>query len=308
MIDSKPKFWDKKSLSSISLALYPLSLIVLLFSFLSKFKKSKKYDIPIICVGNIYIGGTGKTPICLKLYDFLKNKRKNPAFVKKYYDFLSDEIEILKSKGRVYSEENRVKSIDKLINDGHKVAIVDDGYQDYSFDKKLNILCFNENQWIGNGMVMPSGPLRENISSVKRAHCILINGNQDDKKEKLLLKYNSSLKFFYFTYKILNHEIISNDKIFAFAGIGNPSNFFELLRLNNLNVIGTKCFPDHYKFKSTDIENLIDISKSENATLLTTEKDYFRLDNKFKKLIKHVKITAIPKKEDEFFDFINSYI
>ena len=179
MINYKPKFWDKKSLSIISIALYPFSLITRFFLLITKFKKSKKFNIPVICVGNIYIGGTGKTPICIKLYDFLKNEGMKPAFIKKYYDFLSDEINVLKSRGKVYSVKNRIQSIDKLINDGNNVAIVDDGYQDYSFDRKLNILCFNENQWIGNGMVVPSGPLREKISSVKRANCILINGNQD---------------------------------------------------------------------------------------------------------------------------------
>ena len=63
---------------------------------ITKFKKSKKFNIPVICVGNIYIGGTGKTPICIKLYDFLKNEGMKPAFIKKYYDFLSDEINVLK--------------------------------------------------------------------------------------------------------------------------------------------------------------------------------------------------------------------
>ena len=308
MINYKPKFWDKKSLSIASIALYPFSLITRFFLLITKFKKSKKFNIPVICVGNIYIGGTGKTPICIKLYDFLKNEGMKPAFIKKYYDFLSDEINVLKSRGKVYSDKNRIQSIDKLINDGNNVAIVDDGYQDYSFDRKLNILCFNENQWIGNGMVVPSGPLREKISSVKRANCILINGNQDNQKEKLLLKYNPSLRFFYFTYRMLNLESITNNKVFAFAGIGNPTNFFNLLRANNLNLIGTKSFPDHYKYKRFDLENLIDIAKSKNALLLTTEKDFFRIDKEFQNLFKFVKITATLENEKEFANFIVSNI
>ena len=107
---------------------------------------------------------------------------------------------------------------------------------------------------------------------------------------------------------MLNLESITNNKVFAFAGIGNPTNFFNLLRANNLNLIGTKSFPDHYKYKRFDLENLIDIAKSKNALLLTTEKDFFRIDKEFQNLFKFVKITATLENEKEFANFIVSNI
>ena len=93
-------------------------------------------------------------------------------------------------------------------------------------------------EWDGCAIWSP----KRKISSVKIANCILINGNQDNQKEKLLLKYNPSLNFFILHIECWNLESITNNKVFAFAGIGNPTNFFNLLRANNLNLIGTKRF------------------------------------------------------------------
>ena len=102
--------------------------------------------------------------------------------------------------------------------------------------------------------------------------------------EKIINKFNSKIKIFYNQYKLENLDIIRNKKVLAFAGIGNPLNFFELLKENNVELIETLNFPDHYKFKKRDISNLIKKAKKFNACLVTTEKDYFRLSNEDKKI------------------------
>ena len=114
----KPKFWDDAGLSFWSVILYPFSIIFLLSSLLIKFFKiEKKFPIPIICVGNIYVGGTGKTPLALEIFKIIKSLEKKPGFIKKDYDYLYDEIQMLDKAGKTYSNRNREEAINSLISD-----------------------------------------------------------------------------------------------------------------------------------------------------------------------------------------------
>ena len=243
---NKPKFWDYPRISFWSIILYPLSLLFLLTSLIIKLLKiQKKFPIPIICVGNIYVGGTGKTPLAIEIFKIIKSSGKNPGFVKKGYDYLFDEIKMLEKIGKTYLNKNREEAINLLISFEHNVAILDDGFQDFSIKKDFSIVCFNSKQLIGNGFIIPSGPLREGIKSIKRADCIVINGDRNEKFENKIKKINENIKIFYSKYKIKNLDKFKNKKVVAFAGIGNPSNFFELLEKNNINIIKTHSFPDH---------------------------------------------------------------
>ena len=270
----KPKFWDITELSFWAILLFPISILYLLISFLFKMKPSKKFEIPIICIGNIYIGGTGKTPLAKEIFQITKSLGKNPAFVKKYYDYLEDEINMLQKIGKTFFLNKRKNSIEALIKNGNDLAILDDGFQDLSINKNFNIICFSQKQWIGNGFVIPAGPLREKLSSLKRADCILINGNKDTKIENQIYKKNKSAKIFYSKYKPLDIDRFKEKKICAFAGIGNPSNFFELLKENNLNLVNTFSYPDHHDYTYAEIEDMV--KKFNDCAFLTTEKDYHR--------------------------------
>ena len=106
-------------------------------------------------------------------------------------------------------------------------VILDDGFQDVRIKKDMNIICFNQNQLIGNGLTLPSGPLREKLSSLKNADVIIINGKKDKKFEEKLVKINEKLEIFYSCYKPINLDQFRNAKLMALAGIGNPENFFE---------------------------------------------------------------------------------
>ena len=104
----KPKFWDFPGLSVWSILLYPLSLLFLFASsILSILKVEKKFHIPIICIGNIYLGGTGKTPFCIELFSILKTMNKKPVFIRKKYDSFQDEVDLQKLTGPVY--QNRLR-------------------------------------------------------------------------------------------------------------------------------------------------------------------------------------------------------
>ena len=302
----KPEFWDKSELSIWSIILYPFSLLFLIISLGAKFLKiKKKFPIPIVCVGNIYTGGTGKTPLALEIFKITKSYGKNPAFVKKGYDYLYDEIQMLDKAGKTYSDKNRKEAIKSLISDKYDVAILDDGFQDLSIEKDFSILCFNSRQLIGNGFLIPAGPLRESFNSIKKADCVLINGDRNIEFENKINKINKNIKIFYSKYKIKNIENFKNKEIVAFAGIGNPSNFFHLLKENNINVKKTYSFPDHYNYSEIDFSKIIG---DKNMKIITTEKDYFRMNDRQKQNCDFVKVDLEIENKSEFVNLIKNKV
>jgi tetraacyldisaccharide 4'-kinase len=302
----KPKFWDYPGLSFWSIILYPLSLLFLFASLLNKLLKiQKKFPIPIICVGNIYLGGTGKTPLASEIFKIIKSSGKNPVFVKKSYDYLFDEIQMLEKVGKTYLNKNREKAISSLISLKHDVAILDDGFQDFSIKKDFSILCFNSKQLIGNGFLIPSGPLRESFKSIKRADCIFINGDRNIQFENKINKINKSTKIFYSKYKIKNIENFKNEEIIAFAGIGNPSNFFDLLKKNNMNVKKTYSFPDHHDYSQKDFDEIIGDS---HIKIVTTEKDYYRMNDEQKQSCNYIEVELEIENKNEFINLIKNKI
>ena len=304
----KPKFWDSPKISFLAILLYPFSLVFLLFSYLSKIRSSTKFKIQIICIGNIYIGGTGKTPMALEIFKITESLGKKPAFVKKYYKYLNDEINILKKNGSTFVNESRKKAIELLIKNKNDLAILDDGFQDFSIKKNISIICFNQKQWIGNGFVIPSGPLREKITAIKRAHCVIINGEKNIEIEQEIYKENKEIQIYFSKFKLLDTYKFNDKKIIAFAGIGNPSNFFELLEENKLNLINKFSFPDHYKFSKKELDTLILDSNNQNAVLLTTEKDYYRIDDNYKKKIQFAKVKLEIENREDFIKFLEKNI
>ena len=304
----KPKFWDKKYVTFFSVILWPLSFFYQIFLSLKKsITKKNKFSTPIICVGNLYIGGTGKTPIAIKIFEIFKDE-KHPVVIKKNYKNQKDEIELLLKYSKVISHKKRSFSINEAASKKFDLLILDDGFQDFSINKNLNIICFNGQQKIGNGQTIPSGPLRQNLSALKDCHIILINGKEDAQFEQKLKKYNNNLKFFYFNYYPKNINEFKNRKLIAFAGIGNPENFFDVLKSNRLNVIKEISFPDHYEYSRKDLDNLMDLEKKYNGKLVTTEKDYLRIGSFERKRFGMVPVKVKIEKEESFVELIKKFI
>ena len=302
---NKPKFWDEKSLTFFSLLLLPFSYLYSLLVFINKlFKNEESFSIPVICIGNIYIGGTGKTPISIKLKNLLDNNRKT-IIIKKNYKDQKDEIELLKKYSKLIVCKKRNIEINSAIEKKFDTVILDDGFQDTSIKKDLSILCFNSNQQIGNGQVLPAGPLRENLSSLRSANIIMINGEKNIEFELKLKKYNSNLKFFYFNYNLKKFDEFKNRKLIAFAGIGNSINFFNTLKNNRLNVIREISFPDHYDFTDKDLERLGIMEDQNKAKLITTEKDYLRINPLKRRRFGFVSINVDIKNENDLIAEVN---
>jgi len=297
----KPKFWDKKYITFSSLILLPLAIIYqIIFGIKKTISKGKKFPIPTICIGNIYIGGTGKTPLSMKTYEILKELGEKPVIIKKKYQNHKDEISLMKNYCEVIESKKRSDGIKEAIEKKFNSVVLDDGYQDFEIKKDLNIVCFNHRTKIGNGQVIPAGPLRENLNSLKNCDIILLSGNKDFEFEMVLKKYNKNLNFFYYNYKAENIDQFKNKKLIAFAGIGDPESFFHFLKYSHLNVVKEIGYPDHYNYLEKDMDYLFQLENKHNAKLITTEKDYFRINSRLKPKLNFIPIKVVLRENLAF--------
>jgi tetraacyldisaccharide 4'-kinase len=285
----KPKFWDTKNF--ISFILYPLSAITYLINIIKKLSNKKKFEIKTICVGNIYLGGTGKTSLAIEINQLLRKKFKT-VFIKKNYENQLDEINLLSNKGNIISASSRESALLSAVNKKYQLAILDDGLQQKNINYDLKIACFNSEYAIGNEFMLPAGPLRENLKEIKNYDLIFLNGEKKNKKFLSKLKsINKKLEIFQGSYKPLNLKNFDlKKKYLMFCGIGNPHEFELTLIKYKFNIRKKIIYPDHYKLTNTDLKQLINKAKKENLVLLTTEKDFLRLNKFQRKNINFLKI------------------
>ena len=285
----KPKFWETKNF--ISFILYPLSAITFLINATKKFSIKKKFEIKTICIGNIFIGGTGKTSLAIEINEIIR-KKFNTVFIKKNHKNQIDEINLLKNKGKIISSSNRVDALAAASKKKYQVAILDDGLQQKNINYDLKIACFNSEYALGNEYTLPAGPLRENLNAINNYDLIFLNGEK--KNKKILSKFksiNKNLKIFEGKYKPLNLKKFNlKKKYLMFCGIGNPHEFEQTLIKYKFNISKKIIFPDHHKFSNIDLKKLKYNAIKDNLTLVTTEKDYFRLNKTQRKNIKFLKI------------------
>lgn len=300
----KPKFWDKNYLTTLSIILIPFTLIYIFFFNLKKILTPvKSYPIKVICVGNIYLGGTGKTPLSIKIANELNNEDNKVVIIKKIRSKHTDEINLLRNNFQNFiSSNNRSTALNSAINNNYKIAVLDDGLQDYSFKKIIRIVCFDSKNGFGNMMQIPSGPLRESYKKVREADFVLINGSKNETLERILKKINyNSNNIFYSNYEIKNINEFKQKKILAFAGIANPNNFFELLIKQGIKVDKKISFPDHYKLNNAEIKSIKEIAHVNNLQILTTEKDFFRINENMRKDISYAPINLYIENHNLFF-------
>ena len=309
----KPKFWDYKKPNFLSYLLLPLTLPVIINNFYLNSKKNDKTNqkLKTICIGNIYIGGTAKTPLTIKIYQILNNLNFKTATIKKFYKNHTDEQRLLSNKTKLYCLKDRKKALLEAVKDNMDVVIFDDGLQDQSINYDIKFVCFNNIKWIGNGLLIPAGPLREKVESILKYDAIFINGNKNDNTNlKILInKYNKDIKIFEAYYKPTNiGQFNINERYIIFSGIGNPESFKETLLKNKFNIVKEIIFPDHYEYKQSDIDNIKLQAKNLNAIILTTEKDYVKIDSYENNDIKFLKIELDIKDEKKLINYLKMHI
>ena len=304
----KPKFWDNSSFSFLSIMLLPFTIPIRINNFILNFtSKLNKKEIFSICVGNIYIGGTGKTPSTIKLFEILKKINKATVTAKKFYKTHDDEAKLLKKKTNFITGFNRLEIINKAIKKKLKIIIFDDGLQDKKIDYNLKFVCFDALSWKGNGHLIPSGPLREKLSSLKKFDVVFLKyiKKSDHKISSIIKKINPKIKIFNSRYKINNLKNFDlKKKYIVFSGVGNPKSFKMLLKMNKFNIIKYLDYSDHYKYEKHEIIKIIHDAKKLNAQIITTEKDFMKISRKYHKKIKFLSIDLTIDNKKNLIKFL----
>ncbi len=294
-----PKFWYKKNLSSKmqSILFFPLSILWILISLFKNVLTTRyKSRLKVICIGNLTIGGTGKTPFAIYVYKVLKKLGYKPVFLTRGYGGLlrgpikvkdthsfkdiGDEALLLKNIGPTFVSKDRslgAKLIEKC-EENFNVIIMDDGLQNYQLMQDIKFLLVDKNLEFGNEFCIPAGPLREPVNQgLSRIDAIVLTGNNRE------IDFNNIYNKTVFNSKVktIKPPKFKNDRLLAFCGLANSNKFYETLKENGFNVTSTKSFPDHYEYKNEDVDKLIKEANSQNLKLITTEKDYVKIiDNK----------------------------
>ena len=299
----KPKFWNAKNPNIYAYLLLPLSFLIRLFASIKEKKVNKKIKIKTICVCNIYVGGTGKTSLSIKINEILSKKNFKSCFVKKFYKNQLDEQKILESNGKLFLSKKRIDALKQAENENYEIAVLDDGLQDKSINYDISFVCFNNINWIGNGMTIPSGPLREPLSILKKHKNVFINGNLENLEvlKKDIFKINSEINVHIGKYEPINlEEFEKKEKYIVFSGIGNHQTFISMLKNYGLNILKEFEFPDHYKYTKKDISEILAEANKLKCKIVTTEKDYFRLKNENLSQIKFIKSELKIIDEEKF--------
>jgi tetraacyldisaccharide 4'-kinase len=315
-----PKFWNKRNL--LSFLMIPFSYIYLFLGFVrnkisSKIILSQK----VICIGNITLGGAGKTQIVAWLARLLKQKKISFVIITKAYKSnlkkvklvemtdsakeVGDESIMLRNYGCVIAAKKIQYALPLINQINPKIVILDDGMQNPCIKKDLQICAIDTLNLLGNNMIFPSGPLRENLSSgLMKSDMIFMIGNNKCKDSNLIKNIKLSQKPCFKATIKLREELDRDIEYIAFTGIANPEKFYFLLSQNHFKLKQCISFGDHHDYSNNDVKKLVDLAISNDCYLITTEKDYVKLDSNYQNLIICAKVNLNFENEQECMDLI----
>lgn len=326
------KHWYAKLDPFLLIILFPFSLIYELIITIRKILftlhilPSTKIPVPVVIIGNISVGGAGKTPLTKHIAEQLtvrgikfgiilrgyKSKNVGTTIVnpKHSSEDVGDEALIYAQSGyNVVISSKRVAAAKKLLKafPDTQVILADDGMQHYALRRDMEICVVDSSRMFGNQQLLPVGPLREPMSRLKKVSAIVINGDYNQEKlVEILSKYKTKiyyqhLEFEYFYNPVTNEKItaieMSKRHVHAMAAIGNPGRFYDYLEKLGLKIKGVKSFPDHYHYQENDVNSSLDI--------ITTEKDYTKLAKFKPKNVWIAKVSAKLNSDDIIEQIIN---
>ncbi len=299
-----PEFWNftdgRESAPMIRLLLTPISWITAWMAR-RRFETTESYNpgVPVICVGNATLGGTGKTPVAIYLLKSLRRLGINvvgltrgyggsekgpiPVLPKHSAEQVGDEPLLLAEHARVWVSAGRDDGARAAVSHGAQVIVMDDGHQNPQVEKSLSLLVVDAETGFGNGAVFPAGPLREKLSeALNRADAIILMKPAPEFEISERLKEQLKGKIILPAY-LAPAAPPPKGKLYAFAGIGRPNKFFDSLRRHGAELVEAMAFDDHYKYKATDLESLFELASEYEAKLITTEKDIVRVPKGYRK-------------------------
>lgn len=289
----------------------------------------EKLGVPVICVGNINAGGTGKTPTVIALAERLLARGLSPHVVSRGYggslegpvrvneqthiaEQVGDEPLLISAFCPVWVAKDRLSGARDAITAGADVILLDDGFQNPAIFKDISIVVVDAVQGFGNGYVLPAGPLREPVTvGLSRADLVLSIG-LDKAQNSFTSKWGGKIQSPHISGRLEPLETgmdWSGSRVFAFAGIGNPEKFFATLRGLGAEVVKSEPLEDHQPLSQSLMARLQAEAKGLNAQLVTTEKDAMRLPSELRASVMTVPVRlviqnweALDRKLDLLFD------
>lgn len=287
-----PAFWYQP-VENTPLIFRPLSPLGYLYPLVGMIRaccsNPFKANIPVICIGNLTAGGSGKTPVALALLELLRTYEiaQNPCFLTRGYggkekgplfvtatsspNAVGDESLMLSEHAPTIIARNRAEGAKLAQDSKHDLIIMDDGFQNPSLYKDVSLLVVDGPLSFGNRLFLPFGPLREPIDKgLSRASAIIaLNGHPDGLSSKPVIKAS--------ILPVTN--LPAGQKVVAFCGLGKPEKFKKTLDQQDVKILEFHTFPDHHPYSPADLSRLKDQARQHNALLLTTEKDACRIDD-----------------------------
>lgn len=303
-----PEFWSRRD-SLLPLLLAPLSALYDIGSQARMALTSpREAPIPIVCVGNAVVGGAGKTPCAMALVARLRALGADAHCVSRGYggcltgptrvdlsshssDETGDEPLLLARAAPTWVAKDKYAGARAAAEAGADVVVLDDGLQNPTLKKDLSCLVIDALSGVGNGRVLPAGPLREPLqralSRVEAAIVLDGTGSGDDGGwPELLDRINENVPVFRAQLVPTVETLFLTERpVVAFAGLGNPDKFFALLRNMGCDVVETHAFPDHHRFTPDELMHLVERAAAQNARPVTTAKDAVRLPDEARTMI-----------------------
>lgn len=268
-------------------------------------KKSKRNSgytssLPVVCLGNVVAGGTGKTPCAITIFKMVKKMKlaDNPCFLIRGYGGtekgpllvdrerhdskrIGDEARILSKIGPVIVSANRELGAKLAEKQGFDAIIMDDGYQNFGLNKDIHILVVDA-RGFGNRNLIPAGPLREPLeSAIMRADAVLFTGDPTPEDMDTIYEFQKPcFTTYHKAYSLSKYNL--EMPFIGFAGIGNPDKFKLTLQMNGFTVSDFHPFPDHHPYTESDLKKLLKNAHKNEAQLITTSKDYVRIPKKYR--------------------------
>jgi tetraacyldisaccharide 4'-kinase len=286
----------------------------------------QKVGSPVICLGNLTMGGAGKTPAALAVGQLLLGEHKRPFFLARGYGGslagpvrvdpsihsatdVGDEPLLLAKLAPTFVARDRLAGASAARRDGADVIVMDDGFQNPSLAKDLAILVVDGRRAIGNGRVFPAGPLRAPLQvQVAHAQAVLVVGAPAEGMASLLehaRRHDVPIFHGRLEPDRADLDMIGQRRVLAFAGLADPEKFYLTLREAGVAVAEHASFPDHHRYTAADARDLIARAGAANLALLTTEKDHARFagNESLVELAAHSSVLRVQLKVKEQSEF-----
>jgi tetraacyldisaccharide 4'-kinase len=290
----EPAFWWRPDSGGL---LAPLAAIYGAVAWSRIQGQGASAGVPVICLGNLTVGGAGKTPAALAVAHLLLEARERPFFLSRGYGGklvgplrvdpafhhsadVGDEPLMLARLAPTIVARDRVAGARLARSAGAGIIVMDDGFQNPSLAKDLAILVVDGRRGIGNGRVIPAGPMRAPLDiQVARAGALVVVGPPDGAAKVLDTARRHGVAVFHGRLEADRSSLaaLGGRKVLAFAGIGDPEKFFTTLAEAGVAVADRSSFADHHRYTAKEAQALLARAQAQNLMLITTEKDHVRL-------------------------------